>query len=228
MASWKLFGGTDPTKVAGPSSAVVIGLGRFGSSLALKLMASGTEVLGVGGNEEVVQEHNGLLTHVVRADSTREASLRQLNVQDFPHAVVAIGSDIQANILTSSLMVSMGVADIWAKAVSDAHGAILDQIGVHHVVYPEKDMGRRVAHLVRGRMQDFVDIGDGFALVRTKPQERYCGKPLGSTDLRRQHGVTVVGVKPAGQGWRSAEAGTILQPEDIVLVTGPKAVLEDF
>ena len=145
----------DLGRIAAADSVAVIGLGRFGRALALELMAGGTEVLGIDGNEDIVQSLNGQLTHVVMADSTREDALRQLSVPEFDRVVVAIGSDIQSSILTTSLLMRLGVQQLWAKAVSDAHGLILEQFGVPHVVYPEKDMGRRVAHLVRGAMQDY-------------------------------------------------------------------------
>ena len=171
MARFPLISRIAPTRIAEADSVVVIGLGRFGSALALELMATGVEVLGIDGNEEIVQAHNGLLTHVVRADATKEETLRQLSVPDFDRVVVAIGTDIQASILTASLLLRLGIPSVWAKAVSDPHGVILEQLGVHHIIYPEKDMGKRVAHLVRGAMDDYIDIGEDFALVKTTPPE---------------------------------------------------------
>ncbi len=157
MAKFSLFSDTS-RRIAEADSVAVIGLGRFGSSLALELMASGTEVLGIDSDEEIVQSHNGQLTQVVRADSTKEEALRQLAVDEFDRVVVAIGDDVQASILTASLLLQLKVPVVWAKAISEQHGTILAQLGVHHVVYPEKDMGRRVAHLVRGAAIDYLEI----------------------------------------------------------------------
>lgn len=151
-----LLSSRPPTRVASADSVVVIGLGRFGSALALELMASGTDVLGIDADEEIVQSLNGRLTHVVCADSTKEEALRQLSVHEFDRAVVGIGHDLQSSILTTSLLLRFGTATVWAKATSDAHGEILNQLGVHHVVYPEHDMGRREAHLVRNDLLDFI------------------------------------------------------------------------
>ena len=144
-------------KDSSATSVAVIGLGRFGGALATELVRSGTEVLGIDTDEDVVQSLNGVLTHVVRADSTKEVALEQLGVTQFDRVVVGIGSDIQASILTTSLLKRMGVRSIWAKAISEQHGLILEQLGIEHVIFPEADMGRRVAHLVRGE----YDAADG-------------------------------------------------------------------
>lgn len=206
----------------------VLGLGRFGQSLALELMDNGTEVLGVDGREDVVQSLNGRLTHVVAADATKEDVLRQLSVPEFDRVVVAIGSDIQASILTTSLLLRFQIPQVWAKAVSEPHGTILEQLGVAHVIYPEKDMGKRVAHLVRGSMQDFIEIGDDFALVKTTPHAAIVGIPLGQTSLRAQHKVTVTAVKRVGSPWTYATADTVLSADDTILVAGPTRRAEEF
>lgn len=228
MAKYSLFGHRDPTRLMEAESVVVIGLGRFGSSLALELMRAGTEVLGIDGHEDIVQAHNGLLTHVVRADSTKEATLRELSVPEFTSVVVAIGSDIQANILTASLLLKLGIPNIWAKAVSDPHGEILTQLGVHHVIYPEKDMGKRVAHLVRGAMQDYIEIGDNFAIVKTTPPTAVIGKPLGETRVRANYGVTVTAFHRPGTGWSYTSVNTVLQDGDVILIAGQSERVEAF
>ncbi|MBG6056870.1 trk system potassium uptake protein TrkA [Cryobacterium sp. MP_M5] len=227
MAKFNLFGSHDPARIAESESVVVIGLGRFGSSLALELMESGTEVLGIDGDEDIVQAHNGLLTHVVRADSTKEETLRQLSVTEFTSAVVAIGGDIQANILTASLLLKLGIPNIWAKAVSDPHGEILQQLGVSHVIYPEKDMGKRVAHLVRGVMQDYIEIGENFALVKTTPPREIIGVPLGKTRIRPNHGVTVTAFNRDGV-WSYTTLDTVITATDIILIAGESKRVEAF
>ena len=227
-SSFSLFGQRQTARLSEEASVVVIGLGRFGSALALELMASGTEVLGIDGDEEIVQAHNRLLTHVVRADSTKEETLRQLSVPEFSSVVVAIGSDIQANILTASLLIKLGIPNIWAKAVSEPHGEILRQLGVKHVISPEKDMGKRVAHLVRGVMQDYIDIGEDFALVKTAPPQEILGKPLSETKVRTVHGVTVTAFYRAGQGWSYATMETVVLDGDIILVAGQTERVESF
>ncbi|HYI33286.1 MAG TPA: TrkA family potassium uptake protein [Glaciibacter sp.] len=228
MAKFNLFGTPDPTRFAEADSVAVIGLGRFGQSLALELMANGTEVLGIDASEEIVQALNGQLTHVVVADSTKEDTLRQLAVPEFDRVVVAIGSNVEASILTTSLLLRFGIKNVWAKAVSDPHGTILEQLGVQHVIYPEKDMGRRVAHLVRGAMQDYIEIGDNFAIVRTTPNSAVIGKPLGEAQVRAKYGVTITAYKPAGKPWNYTTPDTVIEPGGMMLVSGPTAKAEAF
>lgn len=221
-------GGSGANRFAPARSVAVIGLGRFGRALALELMAGGTEVLGIDADEDIVQSLNGKLTHVVMADSTREETLRQLAIPEFERAVVGIGSDIEASILTTSLLLRFGVPELWAKAVSVAHGTILEQLGVKHVVYPETDMGRRVAHLVRGSMQDYIEIGDDFAMVKTVPHASIIGVPLNETELRSKYGVTITAVKHVGEPWTAATSHLVLHESDTILVTGPTAKAEAF
>ncbi len=215
--------------MARPSEGVVvIGLGRFGTSLALELLASDTEVLGIDSDHKTVQALAGTLTHVVEADSTDEEALRQLSVPEFERAVIAIGTNLEASILTASLVLGFGIPNVWAKAISHSHARILEQLGVHHVVRPEHDMGRRVAHLVRGRMLDYIEFEDGFAMVRTRPPDALLGRPLGETHIRRDHGVTVVAVKRSGEDFTYATAETVLEDGDQVIVSGRTRRVERF
>lgn len=225
-----LFNRKDQTarRLAEIDSVVVIGLGRFGRSLALELMASGTEVLGIDADEQLVQELSGRLTHCVRADSTSEAALRQLAIPEFDRAVVAIGSHIEASLLTASLLRTMGVKIIWAKAISEAHGRILDQLGIDHVVYPEHDMGRRVAHLVKGRMLDFIQFETDYAMVKTAPPAMLLDVPLAESGVRREHGVTVVGFKKPGGSFTHATGETVLAFGDTIIVSGVPRAVERF
>ncbi len=209
-------------------SVVVIGLGRFGRALALELADEDTEVLGIDENTEVVQALSGSLTHVVRADSTKEDVLRQLGVHEFDRAVVAIGSDLEASILTASLLMSFGIDNVWAKAISEAHGRILTQLGVHHVVYPEHDMGQRVAHLVRGRMLDYIEFEDDFAMVKTKPPADIIALPLSNSAVRTRYGITVVAIKRPGEGFTYATADTVVEADDTIIVAGRTRATERF
>lgn len=228
MARFSLFGNDTTRRIAEADSVAVIGLGRFGRSLALELMAAGTDVLGIDMDEDLVQALNTQLTQVVRADSTKEEALRQLAVNEFDRVVVAIGNDISASILTCSVLLSMKIPVIWAKALDDRHGLILEQLGVHHVIYPEKDMGKRVAHLVRGAALDYIEVEQGYAIVKAAPPARLCGVPLGKTGLRKEFGVTVAAFKKPGAEWHNADAETVLGPDDRILIVGPTRAAEGF
>lgn len=228
MAKFSIFSRDTSRRIAEADSVAVIGLGRFGSALALELMRAGTEVLGIDLDEELVQSLNGELTQVVRADSTRVEVLSQLAIDEFDRVVVAIGGDISASILTCSVLLSMKIPVIWAKAVDDRHGQILEQLGVHHVIYPEKDMGRRVAHLVRGAALDYIEVAPGYALVKAPAPEQIQGVALGQTNIRRSHGVTIAAYQHADQAWTNADNATVLESGDTILVVGRTKDAEAF
>lgn len=221
------MGKFNPLRAREADSVAVIGLGRFGQSLAMELMTTGTEVMGIDNDEDIVQELNGSLTQVVRADATRPEVLHQLAVNEFDRAVVAIGTDIQSSILTCSALLRMEIPMIWAKAVDDRHGLILEQLGVHHVVYPEKDMGRRVAHLVRGAAIDYMEIDPGYALVKTATPAMLDGVRLGDSDLRTRYGITVTAFQHGGT-WINADADTVLTRGEKILILGTTHRAESF
>lgn len=210
------------------TSIAVIGLGRFGGSLATELARSGSEVLGVDTDEDIVQSLNGVLTHVVRADSTKQAALEQLGIAEFDRVVVGIGSDIQASILTTSLLKRMGTRSIWAKAISEQHGLILEQLGIEHVVYPEADMGRRVAHLVRGSMLDYVEFDRDLVVAKTVAPRELVGQTLEQAAVRRRHGVTIVKIRHADGEWHAAGAASVVDEGDLLIVIGPVEKTERF
>lgn len=207
---------------------VVIGLGRFGSALALDLNRRGTEVLAIDRSPNVVQHHAGQLTQVVSADCTDIDALRELGVDEFYKGVVAIGSDIEASILVTSLLVELGVEDIWAKAITAHHGRILERVGAHHVVFPEREAGERVAHLVSGQMLDYMQVDTDFAIAEVRPPHQLVGIPLAQASPRTKFGVTVVAVKNLGGAFTNATPDTELSHDDVALVTGRINDLERF
>ena len=210
------------------SPVLVIGLGRFGAALAEELESMGHEVLGVDADAGVVQSYTTNLTHVVQADTTNAAVLAQLGAADFPMAVVGIGGDIEASILTTAALSDLGITNIWAKAITMAHGRILERVGAHHVVFPEHEMGERVAHLVTGRMLDYIELDEGFALVETTPPAEMVGRTLGDVGVRARYGVTVVCIKPKGLPFTYATPDTKVEAEDILLVAGEDDVAQRF
>ena len=207
---------------------VVLGLGRFGESLARELVLRGTEVLGIDSDPALVQKYSDDLTHTAVADTTDADALRQLDVPGFRRAVVGIGTDLEASILTTAALVDFEIQHIWAKAVSRQHGRILERIGAHHVVLPEHDMGERVAHLVTGRMLDYIEFEDDFAMVKTVAPEDSVGMPLSDSALRTRHDITVVGVKRPGADFTHATPDTILHRGDVLIVSGRVEEVESF
>ena len=209
-------------------SVAVIGLGRFGASVALELMRIGADVFGVDADEEVVQRFNGQLTSVVQADTTDEVALEELSLAEFDRVVVAIGSKLEASILTCSLLVDRGTPDVWAKATSTPHGRILTQLGVHHVVYPETEMGKRVAHRVRGALLDFIEVGTDFALVRTHIPESMAGGRIDEDLFWRKYKVKPVAVKSPSLGWMPIVRETMVNAGDLIQVVGRTDRVEAF
>ena len=207
---------------------IVIGLGRFGSALASTLVDMGHEVLGLDADEARVQQHAEYLTHVAQADTTSERTLRQLGVADAVTAIVAIGADVEASVLTTGALVDIGVPNIWAKALTESHGRILQRVGAHHVVFPEAEMGSRVARLVTGALIEYFALDDDFVLIETQVPRNLAGKRLGDTDLRAHYKVTVVCIKPEGQSFTYAESATVLGEHDLIVVAGHRGDIERF
>lgn len=207
---------------------LVVGLGRFGAALAEALVGLGHEVLAVDSSPSRVQHFASRLTSVVEADSTSEEAMRQVGAADFTRAVVAIGADIEASVLSASVPVDLGLEHIYAKAVTRAHGRILQRVGATQVVFPEHEMGERVAHMVTGRMVDYVELDDPFALVETVAPHDLVGRTLGESRVRHRHGVTVVCIKPAGGSFTYATADTRVSEGDLLVVAGECAATETF
>lgn len=210
------------------SRVVVLGLGRFGASLALELVRRGSEVLGLDSDPVLVQRYADDLTHAAVADTTDAEALQQLDVPDFSRAVVGIGTDLEASILTTAVLVDLGVPHIWAKATSRQHGRILQRIGAHHVVLPEFDMGERVAHLVTGRMIDYIEFDDDFAMVKTAAPREILDRPLSASGVRARYGITVVAVKRRDEEFTYATPDTIVHRDDVLIVSGRINQVEAF
>jgi trk system potassium uptake protein len=210
------------------SGILVCGLGRFGSALATTLESLGYEVLGLDADERTVQMYAGLLTHVVQTDTTDVFALERLGARDFGCAVVAIGDDIEASILTAVALSDCGIESIWAKAATDAHGRILERVGATNVVFPERDMGERVAHLVTGRMLEYLEVDEGFSIVATTPPREMVGRTLAQSNVRARYGVTIVCTKPHGQTFGYATADTVVNEDDVLLIAAATDLAERF
>lgn len=206
----------------------VLGLGRFGGSLARSLAAHGITVLGVDSDPRVVARYADDLSRVVAADTTDEQVLHDLAVAGYQHAVVGIGAAMESSILTTALVADLGVGRIWAKAITQRHARILRRVGAHHVVSPEHAMGERVAHLVMGSMADFIEFDDGYAIAKTGVPREVAGHRLGLSSLRTKYDVTVVGIKRAGEDFTAATAESVVHRGDIIVVSGPTPAVERF
>lgn len=209
-------------------SIMVIGLGRFGLAVARSLVRLGHEVLAVDARLAVVEAVAQELPNVVQADCTDADTLRQLDAHSFSHVVVAIGQGLEASVLTVLNLSQMGIADIWVKAATAQHARIVERLGAHHVIFPEADMGERVAHLVTGKMIDFIEFLDGFAIAKTRAPAEMHGKPLSESRIRQSKLVTVVGIKRLNQNFIYAQPETVVEADDLLVVAGATTDVERF
>ena len=207
---------------------LVVGLGRFGSAVALELEALDHEVLVIDTSDEAVQRYADVVTHAVQGDATDPDVLANLGVADLTHAVVAIGDDLESSILATAAISDLGVSNVWTKAVTAAHASILERVGADHVVFPEGEMGTRIAHRVTGQMIDYIQIDDDFAIVETGAPAEHLGQTLQEAQLRRDYEVTVLAIKPPDGSFTYATPDTRLETGSILLVAGHNEAVERF
>lgn len=207
----------------------VIGLGRFGSSLAKELAKQGYEVLGIDKNEEKVDEISDILTHAVVADCNDEEVLKSIGIRNFDCVVVAIGDDIQASILTSILLKDLGVKKVVAKALTELHGKVLEKLGVDRVVYPERDMGIRVAHqLVSPNLLDYIELSNEYTIAELAVSKKIAGRTLKELDPRAQFGCSIVAIHRRNEVIIAPAADHVVQEAEVMVVIGKNEQIEDF
>ena len=174
--------------------------------MAETLVSLGVEVLAIDADPQRVKDFAEILPVVRQADGSSQNALRQLGIEQFDAAVVAIGTGIEASILTTSALVDVGVPNVWAKAITTEHGRILERVGAHLVVDPEKQMGEWVAHAVTGAVVDYFALDEGFVIAELEAPPRFVAKTLEEAAIRQTHGVTVVCIKPPGRPFIFATA----------------------
>ena len=207
---------------------IVIGLGRFGSAVALELTKLGHRVIAVERDNGIAESYVNKVAKVVHADMAQATAIDMIRDAEPKIAIVGIGSSVESSVLAAANLVDAGVPSIWAKALTPEHKRILDRIGVHHVISPEADSGRRVAHLVNGKLLDYIEFDDGFAIVKIKPPSEAIGFTLEQSQIRRKYGVTVVGVKAPGEDFTYAVPQTKISAHHQLIVSGPTELLERF
>ncbi|TCS70656.1 potassium channel family protein [Effusibacillus lacus] len=207
----------------------IIGMGRFGTSVAKTLYEMGYEVLGIDSDEDRVQDAVDFVTHAVTADSTDENVLKALGIRNFDVVVVAIGADIQASILTTLILKEQGVKQIVVKAQNELHGKVLHKIGADKVVYPERDMGVRVAHnLISPNILDYIELSPEYSMVEIVANEKMVGKTLAESDIRRKFGCTVMAIKTGDEINISPMAHDRIKQGDILVVVGKNDNLQEL
>ncbi|HQE05727.1 MAG TPA: TrkA family potassium uptake protein [Tepidanaerobacteraceae bacterium] len=207
---------------------LVVGLGRFGTSLAKTLYNLGYDVMGIDSNEEIIQNIADSITHAVQADATDENTLKALGVRNFDVAIVSIGNDIQSSILITIMLKEMGIKYVVAKAQSQLHGKVLYKIGADRVVFPERDMGVRVAHnLVSSNILDYIELSPEYSIVEIAAIPAWHNKSLGQLDMRRKYGLNVMAIKRGNNDVKiSPHADDLILENDVLVVVGRKSDIE--
>lgn len=207
----------------------VIGLGRFGGSICEELSREGMEVLAIDINEQKINEFKNIASYAVIADATDEQVLKELDIEKIDHVIVAIGDDIQASILTTVILADMGLKRITVKAQNDYHEKILNKIGAHHVVHPESDMGKRLAHsLISSNILDYLELSEDHSMVEVKAGQFIVGKTLIDLDIRAKYGCNVVGIRRGKDLNVSPNATEKIQRNDVLIVIGADESISRF
>ena len=208
---------------------LIIGLGRFGSSIAKTIYEIGHDVLAIDKDEEKVQEISDYVTHAVQMDSTDESILKTLGVTNFDVAVVTIGSNLQDSVMATLILKELGVKYIIAKANNELHAKVLTKIGADKVVLPERDMGTRVAHnLVSSNILDYIELSEEYSILEIEAIKEWFNKSLKEIEIRKKHGINVVAIKRGEKVNISPSAEDIIKENDVLVALGSAKDLNKF
>lgn len=207
----------------------VVGLGRFGTAVARRLHEAGHDVLGIDANEERVEDAELYVTHAAVGDSTEEKTLIAVGIRDFDCAIVAIGNDIQSSILTAQLLKELGVKKVIAKAIGKQHGKVLEKVGVDWIIYPERDMGERVANqLLSPNILNYIELSKEYNIQEISTPRGMAGKSLQDLDIRAKYGISVIAIVSGSDIIVSPSPDQIIHKEDLLVVIGDRESLAKF
>jgi len=200
---------------------VVIGCGRFGGSVAKSLSKLGHDVLAIDKDEKIIQNISEHVTHAVQSSGTDEQALHSLGIKNFDVAIISIGTDIQTSILATLIVKEAGIDYIVAKAQGNLHAKVLYKIGADRVVFPEREMGERVAHnLVAHNILDYIELSKEYSIMELEVPKSWVGKSLIDLDLRVKHGINVMAIKHDEEINISPAADDELDHDDVLVVIG--------
>lgn len=198
---------------------LIIGLGRFGSALAVDLCRQGAEVMAIDRDMEAVEAHRSLLTEVACADAMDHGVLREIGVENFDIAIVGIGSDIRAGGTITMLLRELGAKYVVAKADDEFHGRMLMKLGADRIVFPERDMGQRMAHnLVSEKILDFIELSSDYSLMEMRPQTAWLNRPLSELNLRGKYRINVVAIRSGESVNAMPDMNTRIAENDVLLI----------
>lgn len=211
----------------------VIGLGRFGLSVAKTLSEKGAQVLGIDLNQDVIQDTQEYLTQAVQADATDEKALRAVGIDQIDVAVVGVGEKLEASILITLNLKQIGIREIIARAVTENHGKVLQRVGATKVIFPERDMGARLANsLISPKILEHIELSSDYSILEMIPPKEFIGKTLGELDIRAQYGLNVIAIKKTIVGGKkkislSPSAEDVVKQDDILVVIGKNKDIEE-
>src|SRR6056297_1468947 len=208
---------------------IVVGLGRFGSSVALTLAENGHDVLTIDEDHQKIQDISNSVTHAVEADATDEEALKTLGVRNFDVAIVSIGDNLHANILCTLILKELGVPYVIVKAQDNLHGKVLSKVGADRVVYPERDMGARIAHnLISSNVLDYLEFAPEYGVIEIIATDKMIGKTLKELEFRSKFNVNVMAIKRGENLNVSPGAGDKVLEGDRLVVMGKNESLESL
>lgn len=203
------------------TSYVIVGCGRFGTSVAKTLYSLGHEVLAIDSDMDIVQEISDYVTQAVQADATDEVALKSLGIRNYDVAIISIASDIQSSIMATIIVKEMGSSFVVCKAQTELQAKVLYKIGADRVVFPERDMGVRLAHnLVSKNVLEFIELDPKYSIVEVVASEKWVGQTLQDLNFRAKFGINVVAIKRGSNVNISPVGEDIIEPKDILVVIG--------
>jgi len=203
------------------SSYVIIGCGRFGSSVAKTLYGLGHDVLAIDSNMDIIQEISDNVTQAVQVDATEEATLKSLGIRNYDVAIISIASNLQASIMTTIIVKELGVNYVVCKAKDELQAKVLYKVGADRVVFPERDMGVRLAHnLVSKNILEFIELDPKYSIIEVMAPSKWNGKNLLDLNFRAKYGINVVAIKRGADVNISPCSSDIIEAKDILVVIG--------
>jgi trk system potassium uptake protein TrkA len=199
----------------------VIGCGRFGSSVAKTLYTLGYDVIAIDKSESAIVHISEDVTHAVQLDATNLSSLKSIGIRNFDTVIIAIGSNIESSLLATLQIKELGVKCIVAKAQNDIHAKLLSQVGATRVVFPEMEMGVRIAHnLISSNILDQIELDPNYSIVEVSTLGKWVGKTLNELNIRERYGVNIMAIKKGHQINISPSPFDVVDKNDVLIVIG--------
>ncbi len=208
-------------------SYMIIGLGRFGSGLAKSLSSLGAEVLAMDVRPELVQQLSGDVTHAVVGDGQDKEVLRALGARNFDCAVVAIGDNLAASVLTVMNLQELGIPKLVCKAHDQMHCRVLEKLGVDQVVVPELEQAQRLARILQSHnVLDYIELSKDYGILEVPAPKSWANKTIRQLNVRAKMDINIIAIKNGDKTMVSPSADYEIRPEDVLAVLGDMNALE--